>query len=160
MQSLYLETTVIGNIAGRLHPDPIVAARQAVTRRWWDTASGRYRLFVSELVFDECSAGDPSAANERLAVFGAVPFLEAPSEAKSLADHLLDRHAVPKTEPRDATHIAIAAVNGIDLLATWNFKHILNPATQHLIDAICRDSGYEPATICTPEQLLEAFDDS
>jgi len=35
MQSAYLETTVIGNVAGRAHPDPVVAARQTVTRRWW-----------------------------------------------------------------------------------------------------------------------------
>ena len=61
---------------------------------------------------------------------------------------------------RDAAHIAIATVNGVDFLATWNFKHILNPSTQHLIETICRDAGYEPATICTPEQLLEAYDDS
>ena len=160
MQSVYLETTVVGNIAGRVHPDPVVAARQIVTRRWWDTAAARYELFASELVIDECNGGDPTAAAERLAVIDAVPLLEAPSEAKTLADALLNGHAVPKSEPRDATHIAIATVNGIDLLSTWNFKHILNPATQHLIDAICRDSGYEPATICTPEQLLEAYDDS
>ena len=92
-----------------------------------------------------------SAASERLAVFVTLPLLESPPTAKLLADALLAAHAVPKTEPRDATHIAIAAVNGIDLLATWNFKHILNPSTEHLIDAVCRDSGYEPATICTPE---------
>jgi hypothetical protein len=67
---------------------------------------------------------------------------------------------VPKTEPRDAAHIALAAVHGIDFLVTWNFKHILNPHTQHLIDAIIRDAGFIPPTICTPEQLLEASDDS
>jgi len=77
-----------------------------------------------------------------------------------LANMLIARHAVPASEPRDAAHIALAAVNGIDFLATWNFKHILNPETQHLIDAICRDAGQEPATICTPEQLLETYDDS
>ncbi len=37
MESVYLETTVIGNIAGRLHPDPLVAVRQMVTRNWWAT---------------------------------------------------------------------------------------------------------------------------
>ncbi|WP_145345774.1 type II toxin-antitoxin system VapC family toxin [Rosistilla ulvae] len=160
MQSVYLETTVIGNIAGRLHPAPLIAARQTFTRRWWGTASSRYELFVSDLVFDECSAGDPTAAKERLAVMDGLPLLESPDTAKSLAAALLAGHAVPQSEPRDATHIAIAAVNGIDFLATWNFKHILNPSTQHLIDGICRDAGYEPATICTPEQMLEAFDDS
>ena len=160
MQSVYLETTVIGNIAGRVHPDLSMAARQSVTRRWWDTASKRYELFISALVIDECGGGDPTAAAERLAVIDGIPLLEGSDGSKSLADLLLDGHAVPQSEPRDATHIAIAAVNGVELLATWNFKHILNPATQHLVDSICRDAGYEPATICTPEQLLEAFDDS
>lgn len=160
MQSVYLETTVIGNIAGRIHPDLAMAARQSVTRRWWDTALDRYELFVSALVVDECNGGDPTAASERLAVIGDLSMLDGGDGAQSLADLLLDGNAVPGSEPRDATHIAIAAVNGIELLATWNFKHILNPATQHLIDAICRNAGYEPATICTPEQLLEAFDDS
>ncbi len=85
----------------------------------------------------------------------------APSdEAETLTDALLNGKAVPKTEPRDAAHIALAAVHGMDFLATWNFKHILNPHTQRLIDGICRDAGYIPATICTPEQLLETNDDT
>ena len=160
MQTVYLETTVIGNIAGRLHPDALVSARQQITRRWWMTAKTRYELFASELVVDECSSGDPHAAAERIRELDGIALLEAPLEAQSLADLLIDRKAVPGSEPRDAAHIGIAAVNGIDFLATWNFKHILNPATQHLIEAVCRDAGFEPMTICTPEQLLEAYDGS
>jgi predicted nucleic acid-binding protein len=160
MESVYLETTVIGHIAGRLHPDPVVFARQTTTRRWWETAAVRYRLLASNLVIAECSAGDIEASNERLALLADVALLEIDNETDELATALLANHAVPLTEPRDATHIAVAAVNGIEYLATWNFKHIMNPATQHLIDAVCRHSGYEPPTICTPEQLLESYDDS
>ncbi|MGV3486728.1 MAG: type II toxin-antitoxin system VapC family toxin [Planctomycetaceae bacterium] len=160
MQSVYLETTVIGNIAGRLHPDALISARQQITRRWWMTARTRYELFASELVVDECSSGDPDAAAERISELDGIALLEAASDAQSLAELLIDRNAVPASEPRDAAHIGIAAVNAIDFLATWNFKHILNPATQHLIEAVCRDAGFEPPTICTPEQLLEAYDGS
>ena len=39
MDSVYIETTVVGNIAGGLHPDPTMAARQRVTRTWWATAT-------------------------------------------------------------------------------------------------------------------------
>ncbi len=76
MQGVYLETTVVGNIAGRVHPDLAMAARQSVTRRWWDTAQDRYDLFVSALVIDECNGGDPTAASERLAVIGNLPILQ------------------------------------------------------------------------------------
>jgi len=56
--------------------------------------------------------------------------------------------------------IALAAINGVDYLATWNFKHIMNPSTQHLIDSVCRNAGIESAVICTPEQLMVTYDDS
>ena len=126
-----------------------------MTRDWWKTAADRYELFASDLVLSECGGGDSTAAEERLSELAAVPLLDAPPEAATLATSLIDQKAVPKSEPRDATHISIAAVNGIEFLATWNFKHILDPETQHLIDHVCRSAGYEPATICTPEQLLE-----
>ncbi|MEZ6104142.1 MAG: type II toxin-antitoxin system VapC family toxin [Pirellulaceae bacterium] len=160
MNSVYLETTVVGHIAGRLHPDLVINSRQIVTRRWWDTAADRYHLYASNLVLAECSAGDADAASDRLSILRDVALLDINDETGALALLLVTNHAVPDTEPRDATHIAVAAINGIDFLATWNFKHIMNPSTQHLIDAVCRDSGYEPATICTPEQILEAYDDS
>jgi hypothetical protein len=160
MSGVYLETTVIGHIVGRFHPDPVIAARQTVTRNWWATAATRYRLFVSGLVLAECAAGDLEAGQERLALVSTLGLLEIDVETERLARLLLDHHAVPVSEPRDAAHIAVAAVNGVEYLATWNFRHILNPATQHLIDAVCRDAGYEPATVCTPEQLLEAYDGS
>ena len=64
--------------------------------------------------------------------------------------------AVPASQPRDALHIAIAAVNGVQYLATWNFKHIANPMLQGRIASVCRQGGFEPPVICTPEQLLEA----
>ena len=75
MDAVYVETTVAGNVAGRPHPDPAVAARQAVTRRWWATAGREYHLLASQLVVDECGGGDPTAAAERLAVLAGVDLL-------------------------------------------------------------------------------------
>ena len=144
MESVYLETTVVGTIASRDHPDPIILARQSVTRRWWRDASIRYRLYISDLVIVECSAGGSSAAAERQQVIHELDILSPLDDAESLVESLLNGSAVPKTEPRDAAHIALAAVHGMDFLVTWNFKHILNPHTQHLIDAIIRDAGFIP----------------
>ena len=160
MQSVYLETTVIGHIAGRLHPAASVLARQQVTRQWWDSAADRYELFVSDLVLAECSDGDADAASERLQIVDAIDILRTTDAANDLAAALIAARAVPESEPRDALHIALAATNGIDYLATWNFKHIMNPSTQHLIDDVCRNARIETATICTPEQLLVTYDDS
>lgn len=63
--SVYVETTVVGHIAARQQADIIVAARQLSSRRWWEIRDG-YELVVSQIVVNECSAGDSVAANERL----------------------------------------------------------------------------------------------
>lgn len=159
MDTVYVETTVVGNISGRLHPNPMIAARQQVTRTWWMTAPSRYSLFVSQLTVDECGAGDPDAASERLHLIRDLPLLDESEAAERLAGLLIGRHAVPAAQPRDALHIATAAVHGVQFIVTWNFKHILNPHLQSRIVDTCRAGGYVPPVICTPEQLKETEDD-
>jgi hypothetical protein len=114
MDSVYIETTIVGHIAGRVHPDPLVATRQRVTRDWWRDEARRYEVFISQVVIEECSQGDPSAAAERLEVVKDLDLLEASDDVDELADALISAKAVPASEPRDAFHIAIAAVNGVD----------------------------------------------
>ncbi|REJ71643.1 MAG: DNA-binding protein [Planctomycetota bacterium] len=160
MDSVYLETTVIGNIAGRLHPDPKIAARQQVTREWWITAPARYDLYVSEITLEECGDGDPDAAQERLDLVRDIDLVETSPEAEELAELLVSRLAVPASQPRDALHIAIATVNALQFLVTWNFKHILNPHLQTKIVNTCREGGYDLPVICTPQQFLETENDS
>ena len=63
---------------------------------------------------------------------------------------------LPDNAEVDALHIGTATVNGIDFLLTWNCAHIANAALQHRIEAICRSAGFDPPTICTPQQLMEA----
>jgi len=83
-----------------------------------------------------------------------IPKLDITVECNTLSQLLMQRHGIPKSEPRDALHIAIAAVNGIDYLLTWNFRHIANAATRSRIEQICKDAGYVPPTICTPDEVM------
>ncbi len=152
----YIETTVIGHLVGRILADPIVAGRQAVTRQWWPTAIAKYRLFVSKVVADECAAGDGDAARERLEVLDSLEFIATSPSVDKLAGKLIEEFAIPRTEPRDAIHISLAAVNGLEYLVSWNFKHIVNPTTRSAIERVCRDAGFVPPMICTPDELMEA----
>ena len=127
MRTVYVESTVVGVIAARDHPDPVVFARQKVSRDWWRVAASRDDLVVSDLVLEECSAGDPTAAAERRGLIDHLPALAPSASAEALADALLHEGAIPASEPRDAAHLALAAVHGVDSLVTWNFKHLLNP---------------------------------
>ena len=113
MDLIYVETTVIGNVAGRIHSNPDVASRQRTTRSWWNTAAAQYELAISQLVIDECSDGDPAAAQERLDVLDDLTVLAITDAARALARVLNAEGAVPPAEPRDALHIAVAAVQRV-----------------------------------------------
>ncbi|MHB8974783.1 MAG: type II toxin-antitoxin system VapC family toxin [Pirellulaceae bacterium] len=151
--TIYLETTVVGHLAARQQSDIIVAARQLATHVWWRRRH-EYEVFVSQIVLDECGSGDPTAASERLEMIRGIMVLDAKPEADDLAMLLTAHHGIPETEPRDALHIAIAAVGGLQYLLTWNFRHIANPATRGVIEDICRGAGYTPPIICSPDELL------
>jgi hypothetical protein len=158
METVYLETTIVGHIAGNLHTDPFVAARQRVTRDWWHDHASSFTLYISQLVLDECGAGDPTAAAERFSVVDGIDMLASSDEVDILADALIARMAIPASEPRDAFHIAISAVNGVQYLLTWNFAHIANASLRSRIERICREAGYEPPIICTPDELMGTED--
>ena len=75
-------------------------------------------------------------------------------ECLVLAGKLATLKAVPASEPRDALHIAIAAVHDVKYLLTWNFAHIANASMRHKIELVIREAGFNPPIICTPQELL------
>ncbi len=98
---------------------------------------------------------DTEAARARLAALAPLTALAAPVEALELSRRLVDSTAVPKRAARDATHVAIAAVHGVEFLVTWNFRHIANAVSRPRIESVCRRSGVEPPVLCTPEELVD-----
>lgn len=152
--AVYLETSVIGYATSRTSRDLVVAARQQLTRDWFARRAGAYDLYVSQLVVGEASAGDEEAARERSTFLQGIPRLGITEAAASPAARLVASGAVPPKAVEDALHIAVAAVHGVEYLVTWNCKHIANATMRHAIEGACREAGYEPPVICTPEELM------
>jgi hypothetical protein len=130
------------------------AAHQQITREWWDRRRAEFELYISQVVLRECQAGDTTAAAERLKILQDQPLLEQTEEATQLAQALVDRVPLPERAAVDALHVAIATVHGVDCLLTWNCTHIANATLRDPIESICRENGYEPPMICTPDELL------
>lgn len=151
---IYVETSVFSYLAGRRSPQLIVAARQVVTRDWWTNHRSKYSLFISDAVSGEAASGDPVAARRRLRLMRELPRLEITDEVRSLASTLADRLDFPARAFADAVHIAVAAVNGMDYLATWNFKHMNNVQAKLKVEHLLNRLGYESPVICSPEELI------
>ena len=121
---------------------------------WWENRRQDFELFISQVVIDEAKLGDPQAAAKRLKVLENIAHLDISKEIADFADNLIDNRIVPKSELRDAIHIAISCVYGIDYLLTWNCKHIANALKRKEIEEICTEFDYMFPVICTPEELL------
>ena len=50
-------------------------------------------------------------------------------------------------------HWAVASYYGCEFVLTWNFKHLNNASIKRRAERIIREYGYEPPTLCSPEEL-------
>jgi predicted nucleic acid-binding protein len=151
----YVETSVISYLTARQSRDQIAAAHQQLTRDWWDGRRARFDIYVSELVVQEAGRGDAIAARDRLEAISGFPVLRVNPVAQRLADSILRRAILPSKASADALHISLAAVNGMNFLVTWNCTHIANGFVLQSVNLLCRDAGFEPPIVCTPEELME-----
>lgn len=151
---LYVESSVISYLTSRRSRDEITAAKQAITREWWESQRARFDLVASQLVLAEVSKGDADAARERREVVTELAFLEITERAEQLANQLVESGPLPNQARVDAAHIAVASIHAVDYLLTWNCKHIANAAMRSKIEDVCQSEGYKAPILCTPEELF------
>src|SRR3990172_6647318 len=126
MESVYLETTFISYLVSRPSRDLLVAAHQQITNDWWLNRRQNFECYVSQVVIDEVSAGESEESRKRMEIISAFPVLEVTEEAELLTRAILASGAIPPRAVRDAAHIAVAAVNYVDYLLTWNCTYLAN----------------------------------
>lgn len=152
-KTVYIETSIISYLAARPSRDLIAAGHQQLTHEWWTAERGSFSVHASALVLREASGGDAAAAAARLQWLQGIPLVNIAPEAEALSEHLIQQAALPEKAAADALHIAIAACHRLNFLLTWNCKHIANAVQRPLIEHVCREFGFEPPILCTPEEL-------
>ena len=153
---VYLETSFISYLTARPSSDPERAERQAFTLKWWEEIAPKCDLFVSDYVYDEVQDGDSEASERRTAEVLKLPFLSVDvAEVKMLVDRLREQHQVFEKEVTDAAHIAAASIAKMDVLLTWNCKHMANIVELPKTVRIVTQAGYECPMIITPKDYLE-----
>lgn len=121
---LYLDTSIPS-----AYYDTSKPIRQLITQKWFENKVAQYELYMSVTAIDEIEElknTTKKQAIKDLILDYDVKILELSEEIMNLAFEYINKGAIPKTEPEDAYHIAIASVNRIDALASWNFKHIVS----------------------------------
>ncbi len=147
---VYVESSVPSYLTARPTRDVVRLVKQQITREWWESRD-QYELFISKTVLAEIERGDPDAAVLRTEAVRGIPVLSITEPIIDLVDALIVDEAVPVESLEDAYHIAIASVHGMDVLVTWNQKHIANVAKLRQIENVIRRKGFTPPVITTPD---------
>lgn len=153
---IYIETTVVSYLTARPSRDVVVAGHQEATRELWPKLLSDFEPYISALVHQEAGRGDPEEARKRHEAITPFPMLDIDDEARALAEKIIAGKGIPEEFPEDALHVAVATVNGIEIVVTWNFAHLNNPFTRMMIRQIVENAGYQSPEICSPDELLES----
>lgn len=144
--ALYLDTSV----PNALFQEP--PERAGVTSLFYRDVLRRFEVFVSELVLAEIEA-TPDAARRQSLLESVEGFsmLSVSAEAERLATEYLKYLRIPQP---DALHIAIATVEGMDYLVTWNMEHVAREQTRRIVDNVNFLHGLHRLFIVTPRDLF------
>jgi hypothetical protein len=153
---IYIESTIPSYVVARPARDLLQAARQQLTRDWWDLQREKHELYTSQVVLDEIAFGEKAMAQLRLDLLQSIPLLRATGEVEEFAGKILASGLLPATADRDAAHIALASAYELDILLSWNCRHIANAALQARLRKLADASGFTLPVICTPEELMES----
>jgi predicted nucleic acid-binding protein len=146
---IYLYTSVISAYFDYRKP-----VRQLITQKWFQFNIDDYDPYISTLVIQEIDKNTNLELKDkmlRLIDENSFSILEINNEAIKLAE--IYRKEVIKKEIYDSIHIAIAAVNGLDAIISWNFKHIVNLNTINKIHSLNLQNKYNIVEILTPENI-------
>jgi hypothetical protein len=150
---IYIESTIPSYVVARAARDLLQAARQQLTKDWWDMKRATHELFTSQVVLDEIASGEAAMAQQRLDAMAGIPLVDLTDEARSLTKDILASGVLPPDADRDAAHIALATVHEMDVPLSWNCRHIANAAIQAPLRRLAEKSGLALPVLCTPDEL-------
>lgn len=150
---LYLETSVWGHYYADDAPEKVL-----ITKALFELIKkGRYEIYTSELVVAEIKKAKEIDKPKLQNLIGEyVPLqLEVIPEIYKLADKYIKFKALPHNSHTDAMHASITSVYKIDILVSWNYKHLTSPKRRNKISIVNIQYGYNPILIFTPQEVIQ-----
>jgi len=150
---VYIETSVWSFVFADDAPD-----YRADTLMFFELCKKRaFEPYISPVVLSEIQhAKAPLRKRLEEVIRDIKPvLLPATLEADSLSEAFLREKVVPANRPEDARHVAIAMVHGLDVLVSWNFRHIVNVRREERFNAVAVLDGYHHRLrIVSPKELI------
>ena len=144
---IYIENSVIGGYFDEEF--------QEHTRKLFnDFKNNKYKPVISSHVIAELENGAPENIIENLKTLDYEEII-VNEEMIKLAEKYMEHKIVSSNYYSDALHIAVATVVGVDVLVSWNFKHIVNLNRIKLFNSVNLREGYNILEIRSPREVIE-----
>ena len=145
---IYVDASVVGGCEDDEFAEHSVRLMECFVR-------GDFVLVVSNLTVQELAAA-PDEVRKRLASVpeAHIETLQLDAEARELAEAYISAGVLTSRMRVDAQHIAIATVARVDVLVSWNFKHIVNLQRIHGYNSVNLRRGYPMIEIRAPREVL------
>lgn len=151
---IYIDTSVAGGYFDPEFADP--------TRRLFQLLEAGAATFVISDILETELANAPRPVRELLRQFPATSFepVFLTEEAIALAEAYITAKVVGAASVADCRHIALASVQQVDVLASWNFKHIVNLDRIRGYNSVNLRLGYALVEIRSPKDLISYENES
>jgi len=143
--SLYLDTSVIGGYFDK-------EFEQDTRLLFQNIKNEKYNAFISSSVMEELKKAPEKVRN----ILNEIncELIKVIPEYELLADEYIKEKVVGETSRDDCIHIATATINNIDILVSWNFKHIVNVQRIRGYNSVNIKKGYRQLDIRTPKEVI------
>ena len=120
-----------------------------------DFIDGSKIVVISDLTLKELEQAPDDVRN----IINKIPnsnteFVILEDESKALAEKYILEDIVTRQYIVDAQHIAMATISKVDILVSWNFKHIVNFNRIRLYNSVNLKYGYSMIEIRSPREIL------
>jgi hypothetical protein len=147
-QRVYIDTSVIGGCF------------DIEFQEWSNQLFNEFRIGMKIAVISDITLDELTEARKEIQMqIDSIPadfkeFILSDSETEELADKYISERAVTNKFYEDALHIAIATIHKVDVLVSWNFKHIVNLDRIRKYNAVNLKNGYSIIEIRNPREIL------
>jgi predicted nucleic acid-binding protein len=151
---IYLETSVLNFVFADDSPDKKIDT----IKLFKEIEEGRYIPFTSDYVMSEIdNTTDFHKRYEmnKLITENKAEVLPSTEETERLANEYVKEGIIPMKHRADALHIATATVNGLDMIISWNFQHIVKRKTIIMTESANLRNGYKKVDIYSPSEVIE-----
>ena len=149
----YLDTTIFNFVFAEGDTEK----KDITVKLFKDLPSISNGIYISDEVIREISRAPEPRKSQLVGQLEETNplLLEVDIEAEELAVRYVKERIIPERYRSDAVHIAVAVVNGIEVIVSWNFEHIVKLKTRVMVNGINRLLGYHEIEICSPEEVIE-----